>query len=249
MVSDLPVALMHSQGKLSTSVKGRGTRLMSTPYGQGEDAGVHERLGLSRHRNKMAEEELMVPQKVETGDSVKMKQVMDDAVIKAVLEMGYDEDHTLNNAKLAIMALACIFAVTAQFWPQPFPDSRPLLAACCLSYFACSMALHLIVTYWEKDIILATATSTSRSLRKGMQVRTDFPRFDERYTVSVEERKPGAKPIEETWNVGNYFDYEGHFDEWGLGDAVKKLVGRLEKRVKDRKKKDKKDKKDRQVRG
>ena len=26
----------------------------------------------------------MVPQKVETGDSVKMKQVMDDAVIKAV---------------------------------------------------------------------------------------------------------------------------------------------------------------------
>ena len=46
--------------------------------------------------------------------------------------MGYDEDHTLNNAKLAIMALACIFAVTAQFWPQPFPDSRPLLAACCL---------------------------------------------------------------------------------------------------------------------
>lgn len=26
----------------------------------------------------------MVPQKVETGDSVKMKQVMDDAVVKAV---------------------------------------------------------------------------------------------------------------------------------------------------------------------
>lgn len=46
----------------------------------------------------------------------------------------------------------------------------------------------------------------------------------------------------ETLNVGNYFDYEGHFDEWGLGDAVKKLVGRLEKRVRDKKKKEKKEK-------
>ncbi len=48
-----------------------------------------------------------------------------------VLEMGYEEDHTLNNAKLSVMALACVFAVTAQFWPQPFPESRLLLAVCC----------------------------------------------------------------------------------------------------------------------
>eukprot|EP00904_Undaria_pinnatifida_P006321 jgi/Undpi1/2819/HiC_scaffold_14.g06196.m1 len=184
----------------------------------------------------------MVPQTVETGDTVKMKQVMDDAVIKAVLEMGYDEDHTLNNAKLSVMALACVFAVTAQFWPQPFPESRPLLAVCCSCYFACSLGLHLIVTYWERDLILSTARGKTGSLRQGMQVRTDFPRFDERYIVSVEERKPGAKPVEETWNVGRYFDLEGNFDEWGLGDAAKKLVGRLEKRVRDRAKKDKKEK-------
>ncbi|CAN0046311.1 unnamed protein product [Scytosiphon promiscuus] len=188
------------------------------------------------------EDELIVPQTVETGDSVKMKQVMDDAVIKAVLEMGYEEDHTLNNAKLSVMALACVFAVTAQFWPQPFPESRLLLAVCCASYFACSLGLHLIVTYWERDLILATARSSGRSMGKGMRVRTDFPRFDEKYTVSVEERKPGSKPLEETWNVGNYFDFEGNFDEWGLGDAVKKLVTKLEKRVRDRKKKSKKEK-------
>lgn len=34
------------------------------------------------------DEELMVPQKVETGDTVKMKQVMDEAVIKAVRGYG-----------------------------------------------------------------------------------------------------------------------------------------------------------------
>lgn len=40
--------------------------------------------GFLTEEEEEEEEELMVPQKVETGDSVKMKQVMDDAVIKAV---------------------------------------------------------------------------------------------------------------------------------------------------------------------
>lgn len=52
---------------------------------------------------------------------------------------------------------------------------------------------------------------------------------------------PAACPPEQ-WNVGKYFDYEGNFDEWGMGDAVKKLVTRLEKRARDKKKKEKKEK-------
>lgn len=54
-----------------------------------------------------------------------------------VLEMGYEEDHTINNIKLFIMALACVFALVAQFWPQPFPESRPLLASCCIRSVGC----------------------------------------------------------------------------------------------------------------
>lgn len=48
--------------------------------------------------------------------------------------------------------------------------------------------------------------------------------------------------LPEQWNVGKYFDYEGNFDEWGMGDAVKKLLTRLEKRARDKKKKEKKEK-------
>ncbi|CAN0440004.1 unnamed protein product, partial [Discosporangium mesarthrocarpum] len=47
-------------------------------------------------------------------------------------DIGYDEDHFSNNVKLAVMALACAFALTAQFWPQPFPESRLILAICCV---------------------------------------------------------------------------------------------------------------------
>lgn len=68
--------------------------------------------------------------------------------------MGYDEDHTLNNAKLSVMALACVFAVTAQFWPQPFPESRALLAVCCARYdrrtcngFFCLCLVHFFMLY------------------------------------------------------------------------------------------------------
>lgn len=48
----------------------------------------------------------------------------------------------------------------------------------------------------------------------------------------------------EVWKVGNYFDVEGYFDEWGMGEAAERLVLRLEKKVENRedKKSKKKDK-------
>ena len=67
------------------------------------------------------------PVNVDTGDSVKVKQTLDEAVVKAVLDHGYEEHHTLDNAKLLLMLVACSFAMVAQFWPIPFPKSRPLL--------------------------------------------------------------------------------------------------------------------------
>ena len=67
------------------------------------------------------------PINVDTGDSVKVKQTLDEAVVKAVLDHGYEEHHSLDNAKLLLMLVACSFAMVAQFWPIPFPASRPLL--------------------------------------------------------------------------------------------------------------------------
>ena len=46
------------------------------------------------------------PVNVDTGDSVKVKQTLDEAVVKAVLDHGYEEHHTLDNAKLLLMLVA-----------------------------------------------------------------------------------------------------------------------------------------------
>lgn len=66
------------------------------------------------------EDELIIPQTVETGDSIKMKQVMDDAVIKAVssLLLSYhavvdfvvDLLLMLVLVLLRLLLLACCFA-------------------------------------------------------------------------------------------------------------------------------------------
>lgn len=96
------------------------------------------------------------PFTIETGDSVKVKQVLDDATIKAITEGGYDANYSWENTKLFLMFISCVFAMVAQFFPLPFPASRPLLAVCCAAYFIISSVLQFFVTFVDKDTILFT---------------------------------------------------------------------------------------------
>jgi signal peptidase complex subunit 2 len=54
------------------------------------------------------------------------------------------------------MFVSCVFAMVAQFFPIPFPASRPLLAVCCAAYFIISSLLQYFVTFVDKDTILFT---------------------------------------------------------------------------------------------
>ena len=52
------------------------------------------------------------------------------------------------------MFISCLFALLAQFYPEPFPESRPLLALCCGAYFVLSAIMQFIVTFIDKDTIM-----------------------------------------------------------------------------------------------
>ncbi|CAB9527269.1 peptidase complex subunit 2 [Seminavis robusta] len=190
------------------------------------------------------EEELELLQ-VDLGDMVKLKQVLDEAVASVLLEK-LDEDYRWDNFKLSIMALACIFAMVAQFAPIPFPESRPLLGVCGCAYFLLSGVLQFIATFIDKDSILLTKplspdteagkkTSTKNELLKkhGVRVRSNLPRFSEWYSVILEHRmdeKEAKSPFtEQKWSVGKFFDKEGFFDEFGLMKEVEGLYERFEK--------------------
>jgi signal peptidase complex subunit 2 len=94
------------------------------------------------------------PHVIETGDSVKVKQVLDDATSETLIENGFQPNYFWENMKLFLMFLSCVFAMIAQFYPIPFPDSRPLLGFCCAMYFILSSVLQGMITYIDKDIIL-----------------------------------------------------------------------------------------------
>mmetsp|Transcript_21551 Transcript_21551/g.32723 ORF Transcript_21551/g.32723 Transcript_21551/m.32723 type:complete len:222 (+) Transcript_21551:156-821(+) len=169
---------------------------------------------------------------VDVGDMLKLKQVLDETVAATVLEH-IQEDYRLDNAKLAVMTIACIFACIAQFAPVPFPESRPILGVCCCLYFVFSGVLQFITTFIDKDCILLTKSSKdakNKNLQQyGIRVRTNLPRFSEFYTLILEFQNMSDTPyVEKKWSVGKFFDVDGMFDEVGLMEAVKEVYKRLE---------------------
>ena len=101
-------------------------------------------------------EEVPEPHVIETGDSIKVKQVLDDATLEAVKEAGIPINYGSENLKLLLMFLSCVSACIAQFYPIPFPKSRPLLGVCCAAYFILSTILQYIITFVDKDTIIIT---------------------------------------------------------------------------------------------
>ena len=69
---------------------------------------------------------------------------------------GYSQNFFWDNIKLSLMFFSCVFAMVAQFFPIPFPASRPLLGVCCVGYFVLSTVLQYIITYIDKDTIIIT---------------------------------------------------------------------------------------------
>ena len=110
----------------------------------------------STEEEEVVYEEVPEPHIIETGDSIKVKQVLDDSLIEAVKKYGYDINYHSENIKLIIMFLSCVFALIAQFYPIPFPQSRPLLGLCCVVYFGLSGVFQFIVTFIDKDTVAKT---------------------------------------------------------------------------------------------
>jgi signal peptidase complex subunit 2 len=202
------------------------------------------------------EEEEMELLQVDVGDMLKVKQILDETVAGTILEQ-IDEDYQFDNFKLVLMAIACAFAMVAQFAPLPFPDSRIVVAVCCVSYFVLSGVLQLITTLIDQDCILVTLPLPEDGKKEdpndidiigrtivrkdpkdiknndlfihGVRVRSQFPRYSEWYTAILEfEQKKDTPSVEQKWSVGQFFDKEGMFDEIGLQLEVEKLYRRLE---------------------
>ena len=174
-------------------------------------------------------------QHVDTGDSLKVKQVLDEATVKAMVDKGYGEVHFIDNLKISLMVAACLFACVGQFSDPvlgiKFPACRPLLGVCCAGYFTFSGILQLVVKFMERDIIFVSEKKPGDAA--GIRVRTAFPRFQSDFSVIFQRDAPDAPEMEEKYCVGKFFDTDGYFYEQGLIDVVQKQADKFEAKKKD----------------
>ena len=103
------------------------------------------------------------PRNIETGDSIKVKQVLDDAITHIVTnELSYIIDYNNDNWKLFLMFIACVLACIAQFNPVPFPESRLIVACSCGAYFFISGILQFLESFIDCNWLLRTKSQTMR---------------------------------------------------------------------------------------
>lgn len=155
--------------------------------------------------------------KIDKWDSAAVKNALDDAAKKVMKEkFGYVESHKLMDMRLLICTVAVGFSLFALIWDflRPFPESRPVLIMCVLSYFVLMGVLTVYTTYVEKGIFLVALQKDEAGIDPDnkWELASMLKKYDDMYHLSMTfiDGKTGIKRTKEFSKcVSSYFDEKG----------------------------------------
>ncbi|XP_052265877.1 signal peptidase complex subunit 2-like isoform X2 [Dreissena polymorpha] len=157
------------------------------------------------------------PVKIDKWDTAALKNALDDGAKKVMLETyGFTESHALTDGRLLICTIAVGFAMFALIWDylRPFPESRPVLIMCVLSYFFLMGVLTLYMTYKEKGIFLVALEKDKAKVDPDnrWELASTLRKYDDQYTLSMTYTDAASKKTRTsqiTKSVASFFDENG----------------------------------------
>ena len=185
---------------------------------------------------------------IETGDSIKVKQVLDESLLECLQdELGYDIDYKNDNIKMLLMFIASCFALTAQFYPLPFPKNRILIGICVGIYFFISGILQFIITFIDKNHIIKTAYMNKSyvhgnvhgngkilPIRESILFSSVLEKYEYYYKLNLHavntsdeydvNGNGNSKVTVGEFYIGKYFTETGDFDEKRYWIDIKSLI-------------------------
>uniref|UniRef100_A0A8C2M3D9 Signal peptidase complex subunit 2 n=1 Tax=Cricetulus griseus TaxID=10029 RepID=A0A8C2M3D9_CRIGR len=134
------------------------------------------------------------PVKIHKWHGSAVKNSFNDSAKKVLLEKDkYVENFGLIDGRLTVCTISCFFAIAALIWDymHPFPESKPVLALCVISYFVMMGILTIYTSYKEKSIFILTFISG----RTKQQQEAEFTKaiakiFDHSRTLVMDAYEP-----------------------------------------------------------
>ncbi|CAI9725948.1 probable signal peptidase complex subunit 2 isoform X1 [Octopus vulgaris] len=175
------------------------------------------------------------PVKVDKWDGTALKNSLDDAAKKVLVEkMGFVESHKLMDGRLAICTVAVGFAMFALIWDylKPFPNSRPVLIVCVLSYFFLMAILTLYTSYKEKGIFLVALQKDPAGVDPDnvLTISSYLKKYDDVYQLMVDYEngvKGSSRSGTLKHSVAKYFDENGVLCYNIYKSELKNLIDKL----------------------